>query len=478
MEIVGNADLKFPVTRVEDDTKSLLCVKRDGNVFGYRPDILKVEIPSFLKSLVICNKCDGLARDGCGIGSPQLFVCQVCTEGNPYTTMGTIRRTISDLVILCPLKSRGCEWEGSISSAETHLDTCDHFFEKCHLSCGAIFRRIDMEAHHTPECIRRIVECEFCEENMLAFDLILHQDVCMKLPLKCANGCGETTERMNMQSHVEDICPYTLLLCDYHKYGCSEMVERKHRDSHYSDNRMAHIEMEMRSNIEKLTGKLESVEQENVSLNKKLTDSNSEIQTLLEVNRSFKRQFNKFTNTSNFKFATLDLQYAQLNETVNLAETLNLRCQQLEQFVQYENTHTFFIKALNEKRINSGLLGECKVGTSNCTNSAIIYQKIEVRGFVRFSGIFTIRRPLNIEMRFCFVLKNQRQGSISSLHNAAISINLSQRTVFVSNSKENYTSTLVDIPMKSIQADGVLVNGCVMLQVYYTFRNTPWCLNI
>ena len=240
-----NPDLKTPDTLVEDDKKYLLCVKRDGNVFGYRSDILREQIPSYLKCLVTCNKCEGLVRDGCGIGSPQLFVCQECTEGSPYTAMGTTRLAVSNLVILCPLKSRGCEWEGSISSAETHLDICNHFFEKCHLSCGAIFERTDMEAHRTLDCINRNVECEFCEENMRACDLILHQDVCMEFPLECANGCRETTKRMYMQSHVEDVCPFTLLLCDYNKYGCSEMIKRKYYDSHYSDNRVTHIEMEV-----------------------------------------------------------------------------------------------------------------------------------------------------------------------------------------------------------------------------------------
>ena len=509
MEMAVNADLKFPEIRLEDDTKSLLCVKRDGNVFGYKTDILKEEIPYFLKSLVICSKCEGLARDGCGIGSPQLFVCQVCTEGNPYTVMGTIRETVSNLVIICPLKSRGCDWEGSISSAETHLVICDHFFEKCHSFCGTIFKRIDMEAHHNLECINRNVECEFCEENMRACDLILHQDVCIKFPLKCSNWCGETTERMNMQSHMEDICPNTVLQCDYHKYGCSEMVERKHRDSHYSDNKVTHIEMEMRSNIDKLTGKLDAVEQENISLNQKLTESNSEIQTLLEV-------FNEFMSKADIKFASLELQHDQLKETINLAglrvDTLkrtssfiearlhgkvdntglhkvNLHCQQLENLVQYENKNDFFIKAINEE-LTSGLLGECKVGTLNCTYMVIHYKKIEVRGFVKLTGIFTVRRPLNVAIRFCFVLKNQHQDSIASLHNANININLPQHTVpepfknevfaqgirraqSVLLSKENYTAALIDIPLTNMKADGVLANGRVMLQVYYTVQNNP-----
>ena len=48
MIMAVNPDLKTPDTLVEDDKKYLLCVKRDGNVFGYRSDILREQIPSYL----------------------------------------------------------------------------------------------------------------------------------------------------------------------------------------------------------------------------------------------------------------------------------------------------------------------------------------------------------------------------------------------------------------------------------------------
>ena len=251
-------------------------------------------------------------------------------------------------------------------------------------------------------------------------------------------------------------------------------------------------------------------------LNKTLTDCNSEIQTLLEANRSLKQQFSEFMDEANIKFTTLELQHDQLKETLNLAgirvetlqrnssvieatlnqkvdnigvQKLNLRYQQLH-LVQYENTKTFFIKGINEGGFTSRLLGECKVRTPNCYYMAIRYHKIEVCGFVRLTGVFTIRRPLNIVIRVCFVLKNQRQGTIAFLHNAIINLNLPHkntvsepsnnqvialgihRTQSLLISKENYASTLVDIPMTDIEADGVLVDGCVMMQVYYTVQNT------
>ena len=36
--------------------------------------------------------------------------------------LGPNREAIAKLMIWCPLKARGCEWEGHISSSETHLN--------------------------------------------------------------------------------------------------------------------------------------------------------------------------------------------------------------------------------------------------------------------------------------------------------------------------------------------------------------------
>ena len=269
-----------------DKIESLLFVERDGKFGGYKFDLLMEEYPATFLSLVTCSRCEGIMRDASGVGSPQEFMCSVCVEGSSHSALGPNREVVSNLIIWCPLRSRGCEWEGHISSSETHLDSCMYLCTECGMSCGAVVKRIDMERHVNGECPLRVIMCEHCTESHKQAEMKLHLEECVMFPMHCTKGCGDILPRRDMQSHGEEMCPNSLLECGYRKYGCDVVVMRKDLNTHTNEYRLQHMEMKIEfleseiredgsfeeelaaksSEMELIQSKINSIETENVFL--------------------------------------------------------------------------------------------------------------------------------------------------------------------------------------------------------------------
>ena len=244
--------------------------KKDGTFRGYKTELLKEELPSYLRSFVVCNSCEGLLRKACGVGDPQKLVCLVCADKNNSNAFAASDEAVGNLVINCPLKSRACSWEGNISLIETHMDSCDYFNIECELSCGVVLHRIDMESHLTKECPDRLVICNYCLENSKFKDTLSHEEVCRHLPLECVNNCGDKLIRMDMQLHTEGQCPNTLVACTYTNYGCNVKLMRKDLGTHNKENRLEHIEMKTDFIEQKMESEIQKLKNDNTYLREEL----------------------------------------------------------------------------------------------------------------------------------------------------------------------------------------------------------------
>lgn len=69
---------------------------------------------------------------------------------------------INNLEIYCALKVKGCEWSGILRDFHVHLETCGLMLIHCVNGCGVKFERRFLEKHQAEDCIKRIVDCEFC----------------------------------------------------------------------------------------------------------------------------------------------------------------------------------------------------------------------------------------------------------------------------------------------------------------------------
>ncbi|KAI6655949.1 TNF receptor-associated factor 4-like isoform X1 [Oopsacas minuta] len=437
------------MTSSQSHPQSLLCIEKDGNSLGYKPDLLKEEIPSFLRTLVICSKCEGLTRGACGIGSPQTFVCLVCAEGNPYNVLITNREIVSSLIIFCPLKSRGCDWEDVISSAEAHLDTCEYFHKECHLSCGAVIKRIHMNTHITQQCTNRILECEFCTESHRAGGLTLHLEVCTNFPLQCVNKCGETILRQDMQSHIEDMCSNTLLECDYKKYGCCERVYRNHLDTHNNDNRLLHMEMK----LESLQNKILQTNNENSILKEEINSKTTQIEKiqttfdLIAKDNQRLRQIVEPSLETEVKFEGACLKY---DKTIKSASKFNFMVDQINDVINNRNVFVYLNEEGNELTLNN------------------LIHKISI-----FCRCLKNKKSPNIELT-CEINLSSRQTY--TFYSGIVLMNqIHQTTQYIYKNSHVLKGTvnickLASIPWDLIGKPGICVKDSILIEFFYHIK--------
>ena len=494
--------------KLQTDQLSLLLIERDGVSLGYRLDLLKESIPPHFQTFVICCRCEGLMREACGVGEPQELMCVACTGDDTWIAMTANRDVIMNLVILCPLASRGCGWEGSISSADTHLESCGHFNIECHLVCGAVLMRMDMDKHVNEECVLREVECEYCGEYIKASETNPHLMVtCVSLPVQCENGCGEEIERCQMLSHTMDVCVNTLVGCEYGKCGCAAVVERKNLRSHNDDNRLFHVELLMQSGFNRLHEELDRVSQENRVLKQELgcvveeklvhqrtiialTDTLSSLVHDLNV---LKR--NKEKENSKFQLYRYELiretiepttiRVDKLEETsdeivtqldtkalVQSVGSLSKRCEDIDYLSLFQFKRRFVLTKISElgKRTISDSWEETKNTHANLIK---LIRELNANRVLQITGVFSVKVQCNVTIRVCVVLMNQTQGVIQSIRKFTTVTNREEtgsvRDIQEAGKvkKRQNTLQLADIPMEEIGSQDVCVKDSVCIQIYF-----------
>ena len=285
-------------TMSKDKKESLLYVKKGGTYGRYGIYLLKEKLPPYLKSFVICSNCEGILRDACAVGDTHSFMCLTCTQGRDSMVLKPSREAVANLVVSCPLRSRGCGWEGKISESEPHLDVCGLFRLECQLSCGNIIRRSDMSTHLYKNCPLKEIQCEYCAVFHKEKETSIHQENCLKFPLKCPNKCGAVLQREMLRQHTE-VCEHTLIECPYKEYGCEVKVARKEMEQHKSENRLIHLEIK--------TDSVCALLKQEISLNRSLLVF--EGKTSFRINNVTKLG-GKSQNVGNFRIT--DLQIDQL----------------------------------------------------------------------------------------------------------------------------------------------------------------------
>ncbi|KAI6647361.1 TNF receptor-associated factor 4-like [Oopsacas minuta] len=497
--------------KLQLDTISLLLVEKDGLLGGYRPELLKENIPTHFENFVICSKCGGLMREACETSNPQIFMCGVCAGSEHKNSLIPNNNIIINMIIYCPLKCRGCEWEGSISSADTHLDTCDYFNLECSLSCGVVLKRMDMEIHITQECKQREIECEYCKEYIKDIETCFHILQCNSYPIQCENGCGEEMQRQHMQFHKDDLCPYTLIYCDYHKYGCCANIERNNIDTHNNDNRFQHMELFMQTGINNLTEKLDRVNQENrimkeqidslkmenlvkertlvaladgyASLRQDLDKVNNNKEEISKNVRVYQDQFLKHSvrpmvervdelEKSNTEIKTELADKAEIKSV----ELLTQRCRDLDYLSSFQFTRKFIVEGISEGGLK--IISENWEETKYSPVKVLKLQREIIRDangvvLVRFTGLFNIRQHRNSRIRICIALKTQPHELIQSIHKFTVIPNWEEtrNTQEASKVIKKFQTTqyyeLAHIPLEEMKSHYICINDSVSIQVYF-----------
>ncbi|KAI6661298.1 hypothetical protein LOD99_10023 [Oopsacas minuta] len=231
----------------------------EGKYGGYKRDLLSRELTKEEVKMFSCLECGGLLRES-HVTSEGIQKCKPCTDVN---NRNTIPFTVTDNAIegldsICPLKTRGCEWEGKISEVSYHLDMCQYVLLDCEWSCGVVMERANIETHS-----------RVCEEVMI----------------ECERNCGVgMLRKRDMKIHTINSCPFAVVPCVYAKYGCEAMVERKALKTHVNDKSIDHLEM-LRSENEMDKDKIFELEAKTNEMNAVMNRLKNDVVKLKEENQ-------------------------------------------------------------------------------------------------------------------------------------------------------------------------------------------------
>ncbi|KAI6661281.1 TNF receptor-associated factor 4-like [Oopsacas minuta] len=293
--------------------EDLVYIKTEnGSYRGWRVDLLVENLSSKMElKLLLCSSCKGMLRDAC-LYEEELR-CGVCIpEGVAWQPVKMNREIVSDKMISCPLKKRGCEWSDTVTSAIHHLEECEFFPVLCPLGCVCLDgerkgKVLKLEKRLVPEhqrdsCPLRELVCEFCMNKVKACEMNPHLEDCGHFPVPCPNGCvkegEEVTKQMKRRDvpvHLADLCPLQKVECPYWIYGCREEMERKEMDLHEREFMHIHFRLSMTDMKQKQIQTSQELDRateriiflENESKTKELSKVNSELKSIIEVLSSY-----------------------------------------------------------------------------------------------------------------------------------------------------------------------------------------------
>ncbi|KAI6658971.1 TNF receptor-associated factor 3 [Oopsacas minuta] len=230
--------------------EDLVYIKtEDGSYRGWRVDLLIDNLSSKMEEkILLCSSCKGMLRDACFYEGD--LKCGVCIpEGVAWQPVKMNREIVSDKMISCPVKKRGCEWSDTVSTVMHHLEKCEFFPVLCPLGCvcldgerkGKVMKleRKLIPKHQRDSCPLRELVCEFCMNTVKGCEMNPHLEICEHFPLLCPNRCvieGEEgtrqVKRRDVSVHLANECPLQKVECPYWIYGCREEMERKEMNLH------------------------------------------------------------------------------------------------------------------------------------------------------------------------------------------------------------------------------------------------------
>ena len=99
--------------------------------------------------------------------------------------------------------------------------------------------------HHKNElCDKRPFSCEYCGDYESTYNDVIHNHwpMCDYRPIQCPNECGAFL-RQNIDGHIQEECPLTVIECQFHYAGCEVRFLRVDMQDHLNDCLIEHFSM-------------------------------------------------------------------------------------------------------------------------------------------------------------------------------------------------------------------------------------------
>ena len=251
--------------------------------------------------------------------------CPLCNEPNfNFMRERKLEIFLKGSGVWCSYKKEGCEWSGELGQLQEHLNRdpalenqlngCAFVAVECTHKCGEWFQRRHISTHQNEQCKKRPYSCDYCRDYASTFEDVteIHYPQCGKYPVACPNDCDVyKMEQQDLEGHLRDKCPLTLVDCPFHYAGCETQLPRKDMPEHMKDT-VTHL-MSLATVTQRLTVENQKLTKENQELKERVLEREDEsrrsmgavqasLQKLMEENQELKeRELEKISHVRVWK---------------------------------------------------------------------------------------------------------------------------------------------------------------------------------
>ena len=221
------------------------------------------------------------------------------------------KRRVLSLKVVCSKKAAGCDWVGSLGDLDSHVSVangdCQFVSVNCSNNCGETVQRKLLATHLANDCLKRPYSCKYCQLKSTYEEIRdKHTPVCTKYPVPCPNKCQtDSLERGQLQQHIRE-CPLQEIDCELKELGCNVKVPRKDIPKHMEESSQSHFRL-MTTHVLKTNEQVRSLQQQQATTLKKLTDTEDKLLTIQRQLEEKDREIHDFkdqvkTNKTSVQF--------------------------------------------------------------------------------------------------------------------------------------------------------------------------------
>ena len=179
--------------------------------------------------------------------------CSCCNmeDFQIFHNKGLQQTLYTEFKVYCSNRKRGCKWVGNLGEVDNHLNMrpplekelegCQFVHVECSY-CSTSYLRSELKIHKTKDCLKRPFSCKYCKTfNATYAEVAFHWNECGYCPVLCPNKCGVTLERQEIDKHITNDCPETIVDCDFKHFGCDVKLPRKDLPAHIRDGLALHM---------------------------------------------------------------------------------------------------------------------------------------------------------------------------------------------------------------------------------------------
>jgi hypothetical protein len=145
-------------------------------------------------------------RESCPV---RLMTCYVCSDLVVSKDMTKHNeRWCKHRKVPCPNALQGCGALIDQSGVDAHLRLhCICRLTGCPLLCELYLPLHKLEEHERYHCMRRMIRCSSCGDNLIAVNMALHvKEECPHRMIRCSVGCGGSFIAADIRHHETQVC--------------------------------------------------------------------------------------------------------------------------------------------------------------------------------------------------------------------------------------------------------------------------------